>query len=60
MFKKLTEHIYVRACESYTDRPNIGLIVGDKYALLYDAGNSAVHVTQMKEELAKQEVLENR
>ena len=44
MFNKLTEHIYVRPCDHYTDRPNIGLIVGKNRVLLYDAGNSAANV----------------
>lgn len=54
MFEKLTEHVYVYPCDGYTDRPNIGLIVGSKYALLYDTGNSKVHVDLMKEALIKQ------
>lgn len=53
MFEKLTEHIYVYPCDGYTDRPNIGLVVGSKYALLYDAGNSAAHVELLKEALTK-------
>lgn len=54
MFEKLTEHIYVYPCDGYTDRPNIGLIIGSKYTLLYDAGNSAIHVELMKAALIKQ------
>ena len=54
MFEKATEHIYVYPCDGYTDRPNIGLIIGSKYSLLYDTGNSAVHVDLMREALAKQ------
>lgn len=54
MFRKVTEHIYIRACEAYTDRPNIGLIIGKDYTLLYDAGNSAANVAQLKKELAQQ------
>lgn len=57
MFERLTEHIYVYPCNGYTDRPNIGLVVGTKYTLLYDTGNSAVHVDQMKEALVKQGLL---
>lgn len=34
MFEKVTEHIYVYPCDGYTDRPNIGLIIGSKYTLL--------------------------
>ena len=54
MFERLTEHTYVFPCDGYTDRPNIGLIVGSKYTLLYDAGNSADHVGLMKNDLVKQ------
>ena len=54
MFERLTEHIYVYPCDGYTDRPNIGLVVGTKYTLLYDTGNSKVHVDLMKEALIKQ------
>lgn len=54
MFKKITGHIYIRPCEGYTDRPNIGLIVGEKRSLLFDAGNSDAHVELMKNELSAQ------
>ena len=52
MFQKLTEHVYLRPCEFYTDRPNIGLIRGRDRTLLFEAGNSAAHVRQMRQELA--------
>lgn len=54
MFEKLTEHIYAYPCDGYTDRPNIGLVIGSKYTLLYDAGNSAAHVELMKKDLVEQ------
>lgn len=54
MFQKLTEHIYLYPCDGYTDRPNIGLVVGTKRALLFDAGNSAAHVAQMRRALKQQ------
>lgn len=54
MFEKLTDHIYVYPFEGYTDRPNIGLIVGEKYVLLFEAGNSAAHVELMKKDLKEQ------
>lgn len=53
MFEKLAEHVYVYKYDGFTDRPNIGLIVGRK-VLLYDAGNSAVHVELMKKDLVEQ------
>lgn len=52
MFQKLTDRIYVRPFEPYTDRPNIGLICGTEKTLLFDAGNSGAHVASMKQELA--------
>lgn len=54
MFNKITNHIYIRPHDGYTDRPNIGLIIGEKYTLLYDAGNSEAHVELLKKELKEQ------
>lgn len=54
MFEKLTEHIYAYPCDGYTDRPNIGLVIGSRYSLLYDAGNSAAHIELMKKDLVEQ------
>lgn len=51
MFEKLTEHIYVRPHDDYTDRPNIGLVRGGEHSLLFDAGNSAAHVALLRQEL---------
>ncbi len=54
MFEKITEHIYIHPAETYTDRPNIGLVVGEKYSLLFDAGNSVYHVENLKREISEQ------
>ena len=54
MFRKVTDRIYYRPHDGATDRPNIGLILGDKYTLLFDAGNSAAHVASLRAELAAQ------
>lgn len=54
MFERLTEHCYVFAYDGYTDRPNIGLVVGSKYALLYDAGNSENHANLILKSLSDQ------
>ena len=54
MFEKIADHVYVYPFERYTDRPNIGLIVGEKYALLFEAGNSANHVEMIKKDLVDQ------
>lgn len=56
MFERLAEHIYVYPCDGFTDRPNIGLIIGEKYTLLFDGGNSAAHVALMKQDLERQEL----
>ena len=56
MFKRLTEHIFIRPCEFYTDRPNIGLIRGMDKVLLFEAGNSADHVKLMRQELKDAEL----
>ena len=54
MFYKLTDRIYFRPQDGYTDRPNIGLILGDRRTLMFDAGNSAANVESLKRELAEQ------
>lgn len=51
MFRKVTDHIYIREYMHYTDRPNIGLIVGSQRVLLFEAGNSQAHVELLKQEL---------
>ena len=54
MFRKVTDRIYYRPHDGSTDRPNIGLILGDKYTLMFDAGNSAANVALLRAELAAQ------
>lgn len=54
MFDKITDHIYIHPAEHYTDRPNIGFIMGENKALLFDAGNSKEHVEKLKKELLEQ------
>ncbi len=54
MFEKYSDRIYIQPAEHYTDRPNVGLIVGDKYTLLFEAGNSAENAALLKERLAQQ------
>ncbi len=41
--KKITPHIYYSEPEEKTDRPVLGYIVGDKRAVMVDAGNSKAH-----------------
>ncbi|MBQ3009048.1 MAG: MBL fold metallo-hydrolase [Oscillospiraceae bacterium] len=54
MFNKISDRIYIRPADHYTDRPNLGLIAGDRYTLLFEAGNSEMNVIQLKEELTTQ------
>ncbi|MBQ7874347.1 MAG: MBL fold metallo-hydrolase [Oscillospiraceae bacterium] len=54
MFNKITNRIYYRPAEPYTDRPNVGLVTGEKYSLLFEAGNSAENVKKLKAELSEQ------
>jgi len=52
MFNQISEHIYIRPAQHYTDRPNVGLVVGSRGALLFEAGNSAQNAKQLRKELA--------
>lgn len=54
MFEKFSDRIYIQPPEHYTDRPNIGLIVGDRYTLMFEAGNSAENVQLLKGRLQYQ------
>lgn len=51
MFEKISENLYVRPYERYSDRPNIGLIRGQDRSLLYDAGNSPLHAAAIRQDL---------
>lgn len=51
MFKQLSEHVFYRPAEPYTDRPNVGFICGEKFSLLFEAGNSEENVKKLKVEL---------
>ena len=46
MLKRLTDRIYYIPNDSKTDRPVLGLICGDKYSLVVDAGNSPTHANE--------------
>ena len=54
MFDKITDHIYIHPAEHYTDRPNIGYVIGKNKTLVFDAGNSEKHVEKLKKELSEQ------
>lgn len=58
MFEKVTENIFVRPYERYSDRPNIGLICGRTHSLLYDARNSSYHIMEIRRDLDALEIPE--
>lgn len=53
MLKKLTERVYYMPHSEKTDRPVMGLICGDKYSLVVDAGNSEAHAEEFLQEALK-------
>ncbi|KGR73649.1 MBL fold metallo-hydrolase [Ureibacillus manganicus] len=53
MLKKLANRVYYMPHYSETDRPALGLICGDTYNLIVDAGNSPAHANDFLN-LAKQ------
>lgn len=48
---KLSDRVYYLPHEAETDRPILGYIIGDKYTLAIDAGNSRDHVDKFYESL---------
>ncbi|AQR98197.1 MBL fold metallo-hydrolase [Clostridium saccharoperbutylacetonicum] len=51
--KKVTERVYYLINERETDRPVLGYIKGDKYALMVDAGNSKKHLEKFNASIEK-------
>lgn len=51
--KQLTERVYYMPADGDLDRPVLGYIKGDKFSLRIDAGNSASHVENFNQELAR-------
>lgn len=51
--KKLTEHVYYTKSNTEVDRPVLGYILGDKFSVMIDAGNSANHVWAYNHALAE-------
>lgn len=46
MFHKLTHRVYYSEHEEKTDRPAIGYVMGEKYALMIESGNSVHNVKE--------------
>lgn len=51
---KLSDRIFYYPYESDNDRPNLGYIRGDNFAVAIDAGHSAKHVEEFYKELEKE------
>lgn len=43
MLNKLSDTIYYLPNQDEKDRPTLGLVCGDQYSLIIDAGNSTQH-----------------
>lgn len=43
---KISQRVYILACQPETGRPTIGYIKGNKHTFMIEAGNSAAHVAQ--------------
>lgn len=56
MLKKLTSKVYYMPHYSETDRPALGLICGDTYSLVVDAGNSPAHAKDFLNLLANMDI----
>ena len=53
MFERISQHVYIKAPEGYSDRPTIGYIKGDKLSLLFDSGASKYHTDEIKKDLER-------
>ena len=50
------QHFWYMTAVALTDRPILGLVVGEEKSLLIDAGNSAAHINDFLHALAQQQV----
>lgn len=53
MLKKITERVYLMNHVRETDRPSLGLIVGEKASFVVDSGNSPKHAAEFLQEAEK-------
>ncbi|AGF59509.1 glyoxylase-like metal-dependent hydrolase (beta-lactamase superfamily II) [Clostridium saccharoperbutylacetonicum] len=51
--RKVTQRVYYLINDRETDRPVLGYIKGDKYALMVDAGNSKKHLEKFNDSIEK-------
>lgn len=55
---KFSDRIYLWEPNSESDRPLIGLIIGDSCSILFDAGNSEKHANQVIDDIKKNKLKE--
>ena len=53
MLKKLTDRVYYMENKESGDRPALGLVIGNKYSLIIDGGNSKAHAESFLKEAKK-------
>ena len=53
MLKKLTNRVYYMENIEQGDRPALGVVIGDRYSLVIDGGNSKAHAEQFLKEIEK-------
>ncbi len=53
MLNKLNESIYYLSNQNDKERPTLGLVCGDKYSLVIDAGNSVLHAREFLQQISK-------
>ena len=56
MLQKITDRTYYMMNRDETDRPVLGLVIGDDCCLIVDAGNSPKHAQEFKMELDKMDL----
>lgn len=56
MLKKLSNSIYYLSHQEDNERPTLGLVCGDDYSLVIDAGNSVEHAREFKSEVENLDV----
>ena len=52
MLNKLSKRIYYMSNQDSKERPSLGLVSGDQYSLIVDAGNSMQHAKDFLQEIA--------
>jgi glyoxylase-like metal-dependent hydrolase (beta-lactamase superfamily II) len=58
MFNRLTKRVYYMDCVHEGDRPVLGVVIGDKYSLIIDGGNSKAHAEEFLSYIRKLNITE--